>query len=65
MRLEAGLVAFLIDRVLDVVRVDDDAVLPVPAFALPRRELFEGLAIQALTDEVRALLPSSVQRFWC
>lgn len=64
MRLEAGLVAFLIDRVLDVVRVDDDAVLPVPAFALPRRELFEGgLAIQALTDEVRALLPSSVQQF--
>ena len=64
MRLEAGLVAFLIDRVLDVVRVDDDAVLPVPAFALPRRELFEGgLAIQALTDEVRALLPSSVRQF--
>lgn len=64
MRLEAGLVAFLIDRVLDVVRVDDDAVMPVPAFALPQRELFEGgLSIQALTDEVRTLLPSSVQQF--
>jgi purine-binding chemotaxis protein CheW len=64
MRLETGLVAFLIDRVLDVVRVDDDAVMPVPVFALPRRELFEGgLAIHALAEEVRALLPPSVQQF--
>lgn len=63
-RLEAGLVAFLIDRVLDVVRVDDDAVMPVPAFALPRQDLFEGgLSIQALAEEVRALLPPTVQQF--
>lgn len=37
-----GAVAFLISEVLDVVRCRRDAVIPVPAFALPHPALFAG-----------------------
>jgi purine-binding chemotaxis protein CheW len=50
--------------VLDVVSIGPDDVLPVPAFALPRQDLFEGaLAVQGLAQEVRALLPPTMHQF--
>lgn len=52
-RLDAGLVAFAVDEVVDVVRVADVAVVPVPAFALPQPGLFAGaLPMAVLPDEV-------------
>ena len=63
-RLESGLVAMLIERVLDVVRVGPDEVLPVPAFALPRQDLFDGaLAVHGLPQDVRALLSPTTHQF--
>lgn len=35
----AGLVALLVSEVMDVVRAEHDALVPVPAFALPRPDL--------------------------
>jgi purine-binding chemotaxis protein CheW len=35
----AGLVALLVNEVMDVVRAEADALVPVPAFALPRPDL--------------------------
>jgi purine-binding chemotaxis protein CheW len=40
--LPAGLVAFLVTEVLDVISVQPDARVPVPAFALPRPELMHA-----------------------
>lgn len=48
-----GAVAFLISEVMDVVRCRRDAVVHMPAFALPHPELFEGtLPLSALPADV-------------
>ncbi|MEK8048954.1 chemotaxis protein CheW [Ideonella sp. DXS22W] len=49
-----GLVGLLMERVIDVVGVARDAVVPVPAFALPRPALFSGaLPLDALPAALR------------
>ncbi len=48
-----GAVAFLISEVMDVVRCRRDAVVHMPAFALPHPELFLGtLPLDAMPDDV-------------
>jgi purine-binding chemotaxis protein CheW len=42
MAMPAGLVAFLVTEVLDVIRAQPGARVPVPAFALPRPELMHA-----------------------
>lgn len=59
-----GLVALLVDQVIDVVRVDPRAVLPVPALALPQPELVAGaLPTSALAPELVERLGDSARQF--
>ena len=52
-RLEAGMVAFLVEEVVDIVPTRPKDVIPLPRFALPRPELFAGaLSRQALPSHV-------------
>ena len=63
-RLETGLVAFAVDEVVDVVRVPDAAVVPVPRFAVPHPALFAGaLPMAALSAEVVARARTPAQQF--
>lgn len=41
-RFDTGLLAFLVDEVVDVVRILPDRVMKVPAYALPQPRLFAG-----------------------
>lgn len=41
-RLPRGMAAFLINKVIDVVRIDSSEIIDVPAYALPRPALFSG-----------------------
>jgi purine-binding chemotaxis protein CheW len=53
----AGLVALLVSEVMDVVRAERDALVPVPAFALPRPDLMRcALPDQHLPPELVARL---------
>lgn len=64
MRGDDGLVALLVDTVIDIVGCKTDAVVPVPAFVLPRPELFEGaLPASQLPAEVAARAPQGVNQF--
>lgn len=48
-RLDAGMVAFLVEAVVDIVPIQPQQVIALPRFALPRPELFAGaLSRQAL-----------------
>lgn len=59
-----GLVAFAVDAVIDVVRVADAAVVPVPRFALPCPALFAGaLPMTALPPEVAERAGAPAQQF--
>jgi purine-binding chemotaxis protein CheW len=52
-RLAAGMVAFLVEEVVDVVRGRLEDVVAVPGFALARRELFRGaLPARSLPPEL-------------
>lgn len=42
-RVDSGLVAFVVDEIVDVLAADMNRVIPVPALALARPELFSGL----------------------
>jgi len=51
--LPQGMVAFLVSEVVDVERAMPHDLIPVPAFALPRTELFSGaLPMSALSADV-------------
>ncbi|HEU4458778.1 MAG TPA: chemotaxis protein CheW [Methylibium sp.] len=43
LRLPAGMVALLVTRVIDIAQVDESELLPLPAVALQRPELFRAL----------------------
>jgi len=64
-RFDAGLVAFLVERVVDIVLSRAGEVMRVPAFALQRAELFAGLLLDsaalAACEDVRALAAMSRQ----
>jgi len=53
-RYARGLVAFIVEEIIDVVRADSRAAVPIPANTLPREEFFAGvLALDALPREVQ------------
>ena len=55
LRLEAGLVACLVEQVVDVVRSQPEDLVPVPAFAMPHPQLFSGaLPVCSLPAELIA-----------
>ena len=56
LQLDAGMVALMIGEVIDVVRTRPGDVIAVPAFALPRADLFAG------TLPTAALPPQTVAR---
>ena len=62
LRMPGGLLACLVDQVLDVVRVPRHTIVPLPPHALRRRTLFAGaLDFAALPDELRQRLPPRAQ----
>lgn len=64
MRGDDGLVALLVDAVIDIVGCKPDAVAPVPPFVLPRPELFEGaLPASQLPADVATRAPQGVDQF--
>jgi purine-binding chemotaxis protein CheW len=59
-----GLVAFLVEQVIDVVRVDAAAVVPVPALALAQPGCVAGaLPLSALSPELVARLGDGAPQF--
>lgn len=63
-RFETGLLAFLVDKVLDVTRTLPDHVMRVPAFALPHPRLFAGgLPLTALPPDVAQQFPNAISQF--
>lgn len=64
LRLPAGLVALIIDEVIDVVRLAPGEVLPVPAFALSEPGLFAGvLPASALSADLVQRCPVGEGQF--
>lgn len=63
-QLPTGLLAFLVDKVLDVALTQNSAVMTVPAFALPHPVLFSGaLPVSVLPADVLAEFPTAVSQF--
>jgi purine-binding chemotaxis protein CheW len=61
--LPQGLVAFLVDAVLDVIGVKAGQLMRVPRFALPRADLFgEALPFNALSGDLQADLHGRIGR---
>lgn len=63
-RLDTGLLAFLVDKVLDVARTLPGDVMRVPAFALPHPRLFAGgLSLSGLPADVVQQFPTAISQF--
>jgi len=63
-QMATGLLAFLVDKVLDVVLTQNRDVMAVPAFALPHPVLFAGaLPITALPADILTEFPAAVSQF--
>jgi purine-binding chemotaxis protein CheW len=63
-QMATGLLAFLVDKVLDVVLTQHCDVMMVPAFALPHPVLFAGaLPTTALPADILAEFPAAVSQF--
>jgi purine-binding chemotaxis protein CheW len=58
-KLDAGLVAFLVDAVLDIVPTTSADVIALPAFALPRSQLFAGVLPASLLPGVTGDAPAA------
>lgn len=64
LRLDRGLVACLVGEVMDVVRTAAADLIPVPAYALSRPELFSGaLDLLSLPGELQARLSQRTGQF--
>ena len=64
LRLDQGLVACLVGEVMDVVRTAAADLIPVPAYALSRPELFSGaLDLLSLPGELQARLSQRTGQF--
>lgn len=59
-----GLVAFMVERIIDVVRPRDDTLVPLPPRALPNPALFAGMLPTAALGEVSSLQTASTLGYY-